>query len=150
MPALPSFRPYAPADLPACLGMFDGNCPQFFAPNERADFVAFLSAEPPGYTVCLSENRIVGAFGVLREGPGLMLRWILLAPDMQRRGLGRVIMERVRATVQAQGGGPLHIGTSQHSAAFFAKCGAQELGRTPDGWGPGMHRVDMVLPAMPS
>ncbi len=41
----PTFRPYQTADREACLGLFDANCPEFFAPNERADYVAFLETE---------------------------------------------------------------------------------------------------------
>jgi len=147
MVAPPVFRPCQPADRGACLALFDGNCPRFFAPNERADYEEFLAAAPAGYEVCLLEDRIAGAFGVVREAPGLSLRWILLAPEFQGRGLGRAIMDRVAATVRAQGGGPLQIAASHESAPFFAKFGAREIRRTPDGWGPGMHRIDMLLTA---
>ena len=146
MPPTPAFRPYHSADLPACLAMFDGNCPEFFAPNERADLIEFLAIPPAGYEVCLLDGKIVAAFGVLREESGLTLRWIVVSPEAQGRGLGRALMDRAVAAVRAQGGGLLHIGTSQMSAAFFAKLGAKEIRRTPGGWGPGMHRVDMVLP----
>ncbi|HKB58202.1 MAG TPA: GNAT family N-acetyltransferase [Lacunisphaera sp.] len=149
MPSAPIFRPYQPADLAACLALFDGNCPEFFAPNERADYVEFLAPVPAGYEVCLLGKKIVGAFGVLREAHGLSLRWIHVSPDAQGRGLGRTIMARVVAAVRAHGGEPLHIAASQKSAPFFSKFGAKEVRRTPDGWGPGMHRVDLLLPSAP-
>lgn len=106
----------------------------------------FLAAAPVGYEACRLENRIVGAFGVLREASSLSLRWIVLAPGVPGRGLGRAIMDRVTATVRAQGGGPLLIAASHESAPFFARFGAREVRRTPDGWGPGMHRVDLQRP----
>jgi GNAT superfamily N-acetyltransferase len=149
MPAAPTFRPYQSADLAALLALFDGNCPEFFAPNERDDYVEFLAATPAGYEVCLFGGKIVGAFGMLREEQGLSLRWILVSPDAQGRGLGRAIMVRVVAAVHAHGGEPLHIAASQKSAPFFTKFGAKEVRRIPDGWGPGMHRVDMLLPSAP-
>ena len=149
MPSAPVFRPYRPADRAACFELFDGNCPEFFAPNERDDLVEFLATPPAGYEVCLLDDKIVGAFGVLREAQGLTLRWIMVSSSAQGQGVGRAIMDRAIATVRASGGGPLHIATSQHSAAFFAKLGAQEIRRIPDGWGPGMHRVDMLLPTVP-
>lgn len=147
MPLAPDFRPYQPADRAACLALFDGNCPRFFAPNERAGYEELLAAAPAGYEVCRLENRIVGAFGVLREASSLTLRWILLEPGVQGHGLGRAIMDRVTATVRAQGGGPLLIAASHQSAAFFASFGAREARRTPDGWNPGLHRVDLQVPA---
>lgn len=146
MPLVPVFRPYQPADRAVCLKMFDGNCPEFFAPNERDDLIEFLADPPAGYEVCLLAGKIVGAFGVLREEAGLTLRWIQVAREAGGRGLGRAIMDRAVAQMRAQGGGPLHIATSHKSVAFFAKLGAQEIRRISDGWGPGMHRVDMVLP----
>lgn len=153
MPSVPDFRPYQPADLVACLALFDGNCPEFFAPNERDDLVEFLASPPAGYEVCLLEDKIAGAFGVLRQAQGQTLRWIMVSHMAKGQGLGRIIMDRAIATVRAQGGGqgdsaarePLHIAASQKSAPFFAKFGAREVRRTTDGWGPGMHRVDMLL-----
>ena len=36
------FRGYRPPDESACLALFDENCPAFFAPNERDDYLVFL------------------------------------------------------------------------------------------------------------
>lgn len=141
-----SFRPYQASDREACCRIFDANCPEFFAPNERADLAEFLALPPPGYEVAVGNTGVVGAFGVLREPTGLCLRWIMIAPGAQGRGLGRLMVQRAIAAVRAAGGQELHIATSHKSDAFFAKHGAREAKRTPDGWGPGMHRVDMVLP----
>jgi hypothetical protein len=68
------FSPYDGGCRDRCLAVFDTNFPEFFAPNERVEYVAFLDCSP-----------------------------------------------------------------------FFARFGAVEARRTSDGWGPGMHRVDMVL-----
>ena len=48
--------------------------------------------------------------------------------------------------VGAEGRVPrLHIAASHRSAPFFARFGSQTVKTTPNGWGPGMDRVDMVL-----
>lgn len=140
-----AFRPYRPGDAPACFRLFDANCPQFFAPNERQDLVEFLRVPPAGYEVALLGDEVVAAFGVLREAGELHLRWIMVSPAQQGRGLGRLIMARATAIVLAEGEKNLRIATSHLSEKFFLKFGAQEVARTPDGWGPGMHRVDLVL-----
>lgn len=144
-----SFRAYREHDRDACFGIFDANCPDYFAANERGDLVGFLAVPPAGYEVALAGDRIVGAFGVLREAGGLHLRWIMIAPEVQGRGLGRQMLDRAKALVLARGETVLHIATSHLSAAFFARIGAVETRHTPDGWGPGMHRVDMVLAVAP-
>jgi hypothetical protein len=50
----------------------------------------------------------------------------------------------MRAAAEAAGGGRVKIAASHLSAPFFAKFGAVPLRTTDDGWGPGMHRVDMI------
>jgi uncharacterized SAM-binding protein YcdF (DUF218 family)/GNAT superfamily N-acetyltransferase len=139
-----SFRPWQPADRSACLAMFDGNCPEFFAPNERDDYVAFLSSAPD-YTVCLVDGQIAGAYGLAAHEGALALRWILFAPAMRGRGLGSRVMARVFDGMREHGADELHIAASHKSAPFFARFGAVPVTTTRDGWGPGMDRVDMIV-----
>lgn len=141
----PRFRAWEPGDRAACLALFDANCPRHFAANERCDYEAFLDASPAGYEVCLVNGRVAGAFGVLPTDSGPCLRWILLAPERQGQGLGRAIMNRVISSADARRSGSLRIAASHESAPFFARFGAREINRIPNGWGPGMHRVDMLL-----
>ncbi|HZF16631.1 MAG TPA: GNAT family N-acetyltransferase [Steroidobacteraceae bacterium] len=139
------FRPYEAADRDACLAIFDENCPEFFAPNERAGFSTFLERSADDYCVCVSNGRVAGGYGLILEGKGVMsLRWILVAKAAQRHGIGHVIMTRTingAKKLKAR----LTIAASQKSAPFFTKFGAKEIKTTPDGWGPGMHRVEMEL-----
>jgi len=142
----PGFRAFASADIPACLALFDGNCPAYFAPNERADYRAFLDAAPEGYEVCMLDGAIVGAYGVHATGDGnAALHWILLAPAAQGHGLGAAIMARAMRMLDERGHDTLHISASHRSAPFFARFGAVEDARIADGWGPGMHRVEMRI-----
>ncbi len=34
--------------------LFDANCPEFFAPNERLDYAEFLDSNLLGYELCLT------------------------------------------------------------------------------------------------
>lgn len=146
MPEPLTIRPYHPGDQGACLALFDENCPAYFAPNERAGYVRFLGEKSTHYRVCLLGSRVVGAFGVLPDEPeGLALRWILLSPRMQGQGLGTRIMAQVLEIARSRGADALYIGASHRSAPFFERFGARETARTPNGWGPEMHRVDMTL-----
>lgn len=139
-----AFAPYQPADRAACLALFDANAPAFFSPNERDDYLTFLEEPGAGYEVCRSAGRVVGAFGVQPSPPDAChLRWIMLAPDAQGRGIGSAIMARVAEKAGEQGRVLVRIAASHKSAPFFARFGARIMTTTPDGWGPGMHRVDM-------
>lgn len=140
-----SFRPFESSDRPACLALFDANCPAFFAPNERADYLAFLAEHAALYEVCLHETRVVGAFGVkiADDKQRGRLSWIMIDPAYHGAGLGSQMMARARNTARRHHLAAIDIAASQHSAAFFARFGAREVRTTKDGWGPGMHRVDM-------
>ena len=140
------FNPYHAADRSACLTLFDENCPANFAPCERDDYVTFLDSSTENYVVCLLSHRIVGAYGLYPNNTGgTALRWILLSTSSQGLGLGSIIMSRVTDDVRRSGRLPLHINASHRSAPFFARFGAIETATVPDGWGPGMHRVEMRL-----
>ena len=141
-----TFRPYLPTDKLACLGLFDANCPEFFAPNERLDYVSFLDANQLSYELCLVGGQIVGAFGLV--GYDLQhksLNWILLNPRSHGMGIGSGIMGRVSTLARTSGVSLVTIAASHKSAPFFAKFGAVEVAVIDNGWGPGMHRVDMEL-----
>lgn len=141
-----AFRPYTPADREACLELFDANCPGFFAPNERNDYADFLDAEPKGYEACIVGDRLAGAFGLIAGSAQRMhLNWILLDPKFQGLGIGSAIMDRIATVAVASGIHVVDIAASHKSAPFFAKFGAVATATTHDGWGPGMHRVDMEL-----
>ena len=141
------FQAYGPGDMPACMNLFDANCPSFFAPNERAEFESFLADLPMGYQLCLHDGSIVGAFGITAEekGPRTRLNWIMLEPSAQGHGVGSAMMKKTVAMAAAADAAHIDIAASQRSADFFAHFGAVETQRTADGWGPGMDRVDMVL-----
>ncbi len=141
-----TFRPYSSLDRPCCLDMFDANCPQFFAPNEREDYATFLDSVVSQYQVCAIADRLVGAFGLIGQFSDVgALNWILLDPGVQGSGIGSLIMDRVVVLSQRSAYRRVNIAASHKSAPFFKKFGAEVIKTTPDGWGPGMHRVDMVL-----
>jgi GNAT superfamily N-acetyltransferase len=135
------FEPYSEAHRERCLGVFDANCPEFFAPNERTEYEAFLDRDPDGYLVCIVEDALVGAFG-MHDEEGYHLHWILIDPGAQRRGVGSSMMTRI---LEIGDGRAISIAASHKSAPFFARFGARVVEETQDGWGPGMHRVDMEL-----
>jgi GNAT superfamily N-acetyltransferase len=141
-----TFRPYVNGDMEICLALFDANCPEFFAPNERSDYVRFLEASPKGYELCLVDGQVVGAFGLMGTGRvRRSLNWILLDPRFQGFGAGRAIMNRVAAHAASAAVEIVDIAASHKSVPFFEKFGAVTMTVTENGWGPGMHRVDMEL-----
>lgn len=141
------FHPYAKTHRQACLALFDANCPEFFASNEREDYAAFLKDSPAGYEVCVLDGAVVGAAGlVVNEAAGRAgINWILFDPAVQGRGLGTALMERLLGRAREVGVGGVELAASHKSAPFFARFGAVEVERIVDGWGPGMHRIEMEV-----
>jgi len=141
-----TFRPYIESDRLACIDIFDANCPEYFAPNERQDYDEFLQSAPEDYEICEGDGRILGAFGLFVDSENVKtLNWILLDTHAQGLGVGSKIMERVIHIVRASETMTVRIAASHKSAPFFARFGATTISSTKDGWGPNMDRVDMLL-----
>ena len=142
-----TFRPYRDADRQACISIFDANCPEFFALNERQEFEEFLERISGGYEVCEVDGEVLGAFGLFVDSENMKtLNWILLDPQTQGIGVGSMIMERVIQMGRTTQTKAVKIAASHKSAPFFARFGASTTSLTKNGWGPGMDRVDMELP----
>ena len=142
-----SFVPYTALRREACLALFDANCPSFFAHNERDDYAAFLDRVGSKYVVRLEGKQVVAAFGLFEVGVKgrFHLNWIMVHPKRQGAGLGRAMMAAVLDHAVSSDAAVVDIAASHLSAPFFERFGAQEIGRMTDGWGAGMHRVDMEL-----
>ena len=146
-PSVPTviFQAYSAAYRDRCLAIFAANCPGYFAPNQRSDYISFLDAPTPGYELCLIDGIVVGAFGLTGDAAVRNLNWVMLAPQSRGRGLGAALMARVVSQAQDAAVTCLQIAASQHSSGFFANYGAVGAEVIIGGWGPGMHRIDMEL-----
>ena len=140
------FGPYERADEGVCLDLFDLNCPRYFAPCERRDYAQFLDGEPLGFEVWRVDGRLVGASGLTGDDAECRrLSWILVDPDAVGLGVGSAMMRRALARAGGLGLRCVLIAASHLSAPFFARFGAVVVSETVDGWGPGMHRLDMEI-----
>ena len=140
-----TFRRYNESDFDACVHIFDANCPDFFAPNEREDYIAFLGVVEEHNQVCLMADRVCGAFAILNEDSDKRLNWITIHPEYHGIGLGSAIIHCAISLARESSANHLLIAASHKSSPFFTKFGAIPIKTTPDGWGPGMHRIDMQL-----
>ncbi len=141
------FLNYDDSYFDKCIEMFNENCPEYFAENEREDYIGFLDENPSGYFVGISEDAVVSAFGVISNSETLRTRlsWILVSPKCKGSGIGIEMMNYAIEASVKRGASAIDIAASHLSAPFFAKFGAEELSETQNGWGPGMHRVDMKI-----
>ena len=134
------------ANKTAVLSIFDKNCPEYFAPNERDDLIKFMDQYANGYRVCVHEDTIVGAFGLYeKDDKDSRLQWILLDPAVQGIGAGSQIMQDVFKQANEKNIKTIQIATSHVSFKFFEKHGAKIISEVENGWGPGMHQVHMEI-----
>ena len=126
------------------MSLFDANCPEFFALNERLDYQIFLERNPTNYKLLWLGSDLLGAFGLQQEGQFEgRLNWIMTCPKTSNQGLGTFMMEQVIALADSLNIKLIHIAASQHSAPFFEKFGANATNFLENGWGQDMHRIDM-------
>lgn len=130
-----------------CLQLFDENCPEYFAENERQDYIGFLNKGCSDYLIGVSDGFVAAAFGVISnaESSRARLVWIMVSPKFKGSGIGVQMMNHAKKTVSKNKSSAIDIAASQLSAPFFAKFGAIELNRVQNGWGPDMHRIDMEI-----
>ena len=146
------FKPYSQDGMAACLEMFDLNCPRFFAREERSDYSYFLQQLPflrSTHTIYLlgwRGQRLIACFGMARvSSETCALTWVMVHPEYQRQGCGKEMMLQLFAMAEAARYRKIAVSTSQHADQFFARFGAVTLRSQNDGWGPGMHRLDMEI-----
>jgi len=143
-------RPYRPEDLAACLALFDSNTPPFFAPEERAEFSAFLETLPAAdrpYLVLTQAGEVIACGGLILETKGrASFTWGMVARAHHGQRLGTQLMQaRLDLARSLPGITELVLATSQHTHGFYKGFGFTTQGITPDGFGPGLDRWDMTL-----
>ncbi len=141
------FENYDASYFADCLDLFDLNCPSYFAPNERNDYVSFLRSHPGCYKLGLSQGKLVAAFGVDIEDQfgRARITWIMVCPNSKGRGVGAKMMHYAKKILEGKNVDVIDIAASHLSEPFFSKFGAIRVGFQSDGWGKGIHRVDMEL-----
>ncbi len=142
-----NFEKYQDDYLDDCLRLFDKNCPQFFAANEREDYKDYLQNNTDTYQIKYLDKEIVAAFGLAVDPFRIRGRitWIMVCPDVKGKGIGTEMMEHALRLARKGGVQIIDIAASHLSAPFFEKFGAVTIKTIENGWGDGMHRLDMEM-----
>jgi GNAT superfamily N-acetyltransferase len=141
-------RDYTAKDRSACLALFDGNAPAFFATGERVDYAQFLQGLPCPYLVIYSPNAGVVAAGgyYVTDEPELGgLAWGLVARDWQRRGVGRELLQLRLSRLRATSARMVRVRTSQASRGFFERAGFRVVRFVPNGSAPNSDLIELLL-----
>ncbi|MGN7917395.1 GNAT family N-acetyltransferase [Lysobacter sp. ESA13C] len=150
----PGLRRYRVEDRAACLALFDGNMPEYFAAVERDEFIETLDEVDDGivgyWVIELEGEGIVacGGYAATDEDASIaVLFWGMVRRDLHRRGLGeRLLLERLRRIDADPAFAATVLETTQHSRAFYARHGFQAVREQRNGIALGLDLVDMRRP----
>ncbi|PST82610.1 GNAT family N-acetyltransferase [Pedobacter yulinensis] len=148
-------RPYLTTDRAACLVAFDSNVPDYFAPQERADFeqcldqqTQFPQQQPATvYFVGKRNGKLVacGGYALDRQRNEAWLTWGMVLRSQHRQGVGSALLHhRLDAIFQACPEATVHLDTTLFSYQFFERAGFVVTGTVKDGYAPGYDRIDMI------
>ena len=125
--------------------------PQFFVPQERAEFTEFLENALSScdlYLVLTQAGRVLACGGLFSDPVtgSAGLAWGMVDRSQHGQGLGtRLTVARLDAARAMPGIQRVTLATSQHTVGFYRGFGFTLQATIPDGFGPGLDRCDMVL-----
>ncbi|HMO79809.1 MAG TPA: GNAT family N-acetyltransferase [Pyrinomonadaceae bacterium] len=142
-----NFRPYVSENLEDVVAIFRTNIPKYFVPAEEQELREYLTDHPEDYYLLESGGEIVAAGGIaLNSDNTVSLCWGMVRNDLIGTGIGKRLTEfRLAKARERFGPVPVKISTSQHTSGFYEKLGFQMGELTPNGFGPGLDRCNMVL-----
>lgn len=141
-------RAYTPADQPALLELMKRLVPNYFAPEEIADFQHYLNHERDDYFVLIVDDRVVACGGINYgvDGAGTArLSWDMVHPELQGRGLGQYLTNYRLSVCRQKQIQKVIVRTSQHAHVFYQKLGFTCREVHPDYWARGYDMYWMEL-----
>lgn len=143
------FLNYQPERERACLSIFDSNTPQYFAPQEKDKFIAFLNRPNKLYFVVTSaKDEVVacGGYNFNDDKTLAWLRWDMVLSSVHQHGLGTYLtLGRMALICDEKQTESIHVGTSQHTYPFYEKMGFEIYRVTKNGIAPEIDEYRLSL-----
>lgn len=144
------FRAWREDDRDDGLLLFDSNVPQYFAAQERADFIEFIDDLPGPYFVALDAGGAAvgcGGYAAHDKKPGTAaLCWGMIHRAHHGRGWGDALLRhRLDLIAREPVFRTVEIETSQFSRGFFERYGFVRGRTVADGFAPGIDLIEMAL-----
>ena len=141
-------RAYVSSDRDDCIRAFRSNTPTYFLPEELADYEQFLDRLPGPYFAVVGENELIACGGTAtgRVKGEADVCWTIVHAQHQRQGAGNLLMASCVTEILAiPECDTVRLDTSQHSRGFFERWGFTATSMTPNGYGPGLDRIEMRI-----
>jgi ribosomal-protein-alanine N-acetyltransferase len=152
-----NIRLYQPEDKKACIELFKGNMPKYFATSELPEFEQWLDALETKklrqndlgveqYFVAEVKGELVGCGGFAKIGNEITLTWGMVLYAMHGIGIGKELLQyrldRIRSSFPSAS---VILDTTQFSYGFFEHLGFKVTRIIKDFYGQGLDRYDMNL-----
>jgi ribosomal-protein-alanine N-acetyltransferase len=143
-----TFREYSSNDHDALQSLLYLNTPEYFAKEEKNDFIYYLENEVEYYYVGILGKQIVcsGGINFKNEPTAAFLSWDLVHPEFQGRGIGRALLQyRLEQLESIEGISKVIVRTSQLAWRFYEKSGFELIEVKKDHWAKGLDMYYMQL-----
>ena len=143
-------EPYDSKYFENCITILQSNTPKFIAYSEHSDYKDYLSRDDKIYFVLFNKSNIVacGGYGVNKFETKVGLAWGLVHSKCHNRGYGSELLKyRLEHIKDNFPDTDIYLDTSQKTYKFFEKFGFLVKKNTPNGYGTGLDRIDMILKA---
>ncbi|MCO5260620.1 MAG: GNAT family N-acetyltransferase [Crocinitomicaceae bacterium] len=140
--------PYDSSYKLSLLHLLELNTPHYFAPEEKADFEAYLEQFVEDYSIVKVGNKVVGCGGVNYAENGRLgkLSWAIIHPDFQGKGIGTHLLKyRVKKLKSVKQVEQIVVRTSQLVYQFYEKNGFQLKEIVENYWAEGLDMYYMEL-----
>ena len=141
-------KAYQNANKARLLELLALNTPQYFAPEEAADFAYYLDNEVDDYYVVLEGDSIIACGGInyFREQNKAHISWDMVHPDYQGKGIGKLLLQHRLSLLHKEPGiEKIIVNTSQFAEQFYARQGFNTLSDEKVYWAEGIHLLHMEL-----
>lgn len=136
-----SIRPYRAEDKAQLIQLIRSNTPEYFAPEEEADFVSYLDNEIEDYFVVEQNEEIVGCGGVnYAENRSVgIISWGMIRPELHGNRIGTVLLQyRLDFLKNTENVKRITVRTSQLTYRFYEKNGFRLVDTKKDFWADGL------------
>jgi [ribosomal protein S18]-alanine N-acetyltransferase len=141
-------RRYTATDKQSLLEILRLNTPQYFAPEEEADFVTYLDQLAEHYYVVEEAGKIVGSggFNFLDNETWVRISWDLIHPEYQGRGIGKALTTfRIAEIKQKPTVRLIQVRTTQLVYPFYQKLGFELEKVEKDFWAKGFDLYQLYI-----
>lgn len=136
------------SDEPLLLKLLELNTPDYFAHEEKDDFIQYIRHFSQNFFVLKNVDAIIGCGGINIKDDlhSAYLSWDIIHPDEHKKGLGSLLLNYRLKLIQSWPSiRKIKVRTSQITYRFYEKHGFRLCVQVKDYWAKGFDLYEMEL-----